>query len=145
MADETDTKIIKTLFTHLEALTTDPPLEIAWPEVNHPRHGNSKPDEFLEVQFLPNQPRQITLGSDPQELRGILQVSVKWKSGNGIIDALNVAGQIIKHFKDQVLFSADGSVRVVIDGVPWASPNIPDGARMKWPVSIPYHAFEEEA
>ncbi len=140
----THAKVLVTLLDHLRTLTTDPELDVAWPGADFPRHGNSKPENFLDVQFLPNQTRQITMTDDPQQQIGILQVSVVWKSGRGVINALDVAGQVINHFKNQTLFHDDG-LKVVIDREPWASPNLPDGDRMRWPVSIPYHAFEAEA
>lgn len=141
----THAKVLVALLEHLRTLTTDPELSVAWPGVDFPRNGEEKPANFLEVQFLPNQTRQITYGGDAQQLRGILQISVMWKAGSGVIGALDAAGQVIEHFKDQVLFSDDGQVRIVIDREPWASPNLPDGDRMRWPVSIQYHAFEAEA
>ncbi|MTH96419.1 phage tail terminator-like protein [Roseibium sp. RKSG952] len=145
MTGGADARILRTLLAHLHGLSLTPALEIAWPGMNFPVNGSEKPDNYLEATFLPNKTRQVTFGDDPQQQRGLLQVSVLWKSGQGVMDALDVAGQVIRHFRHQYLFSSDGTVRVVIDGEPWASPNLPDGDRMRWPVSIPYHAYEKEA
>jgi|GEM_PF-694443 len=144
MATSIDGKILETLHAHLKTLTFTPVLQIAVPDVDFPKSEQSKPANFLEEMFLPNQTNQVTRGSEPQQHRGIFQVTVLWKSGQGVIKALDTAGLIIEHFKDQVLFSDDGTVRVTIDREPWASPKIPDGDRTRWPVSIRYHAFESE-
>ena len=145
MATGTNGKILEALYAHLKTLVFTPALEIALPDIDFPKGGGDKPDNYLEILFLPNQTRQVTYGDDAQQYRGIFQVTVLWKSGQGAIKALDTAGEIIKHFKDEVLFSDAEDVRIVIDREPWASPKIPDGARTRWPVSIPYHAFENEA
>jgi hypothetical protein len=88
---------------------------------------------------MPNQTRQVTLGDDPQQKRGIAQVSVMWPVGSAIIDALDVAGQIINLFKNQTLFAS--GVKIMISSEPWAAAPIKDVDRMNVPVSIPYHCF----
>ena len=141
MATSTDAMIFTALGTHLRTMADV--LPVAGPNVGFPAAGQTKPGKFLELLFLPNRTRQITLGDDPQQKLGILQVSVMWPIGSGIPDALDVAGQIINRFKNQTLFAS--GVRITISSEPWASSPIQDVDRMKVPVTIPYHAFEQES
>jgi hypothetical protein len=117
-------------------------LPIAGPNVTFPAAGQAKPGKFIELTFLPNQTRQITIGDDPQQKRGIMQVSVMWPLGIGLTEALDVAGQIIERFKNQTLFAT--GVKITISSEPWAASPLKDVDRMRVPVSIPYIAFESE-
>ena len=140
MATTTDAMIFTALATHLR--TMPDVLPIAGPNVSFPPAGQAKPAKFIELLFLPNRTRQITLGDDPQQKVGIVQASVMWPIGNGVTDALDAAGKIIDRFKNQTLFAS--GVRITISSEPWASSPIQDVDRMKVPVTIPYHAFEPE-
>ncbi|MFP5078311.1 phage tail terminator-like protein [Rhizobium sp. YIM 134829] len=141
MATGTDAMIFSALATHLR--TMPDALPIAGPNINFPDAGEDKPAKFIDLLFLPNRTRQITLGPDPQQKLGLLQASVMWPKGYGLTDALDVAGQIIDRFKNQTLFAS--GVKITISSEPWAGGPIQDDDRMKVPVTIPYHAFEPEA
>jgi hypothetical protein len=117
-------------------------LPVAAPNVVFPPAGQQTPAKYLRLAFLPNQTRQITMGDDPQQKRGLFQVSVVWPVGHGIIDALDVADQIIDHFRNQTLFAS--GVRITISSEPWAAGPLQDGDRVQIPVTIPYIAFEPE-
>ncbi|NTG07151.1 phage tail terminator-like protein [Rhizobium rhizogenes] len=140
MATGTDAMIFSALATHLRNMPNA--LPISGPNVTFPAPGASKPDTFLKLDFLPNRTRQITLGPDPQQKVGMLQVSVMWPVGNGLTDALDVAGQIIDRFKNQVLFAS--GVKITISSEPWAASPIQDVDRLNIPVTVPYIAFEPE-
>jgi hypothetical protein len=140
MATGTDAMIFAALLTHLRIMPGA--LPIAAPNITFPAPEQSKPAKFLKVDFLPNRTRQITFGPDPQQKVGMLQVSVMWPKGYGVIDALDMAGQIIDRFKNQTLF-ADG-IKITINSEPWAASPIQDDDRMNIPVTIPYIAFEPE-
>jgi hypothetical protein len=132
--------IFSALSTHLRNMPNV--LPIAGPNVTFPAAGQTKPPKFLKLDFLPNRTRQITLGDDPQQKVGILQVSVMWPIGNGLTDALDVVGQIIDRFKNQTLFAS--GVKITISSEPWAASPIQDVDRLNVPISIPYIAFEPE-
>jgi len=76
MATATDALILAALLDHLAALAFTPPLPVAQPGIAFPPSGEGKSDNYLAVTFLPNRTRQVTLGDDPQQKRGFLQVSV---------------------------------------------------------------------
>ncbi|RWX78262.1 hypothetical protein EPK99_06415 [Neorhizobium lilium] len=140
MATGTDAMIFSALSTHLRGMPDV--LPIAGPNITFPPTGQTKPAKFLKLDFLPNRTRQITLGPDPQQKVGMMQVSVMWPVGNGLTDALDVAGQIIDRFKNQTLFAS--GVKITINSEPWAARPIQDVDRMNIPVTIPYIAFEPE-
>ncbi len=140
MATNTDAIIFDALQAHLRTMPNV--LPIAGPNVTFPAAGQTKPEKFLKLDFLPNRTRQITLGDDPQQKIGLLQVSVMWPVGKGIIDAVEVAGAIINRFKNQVLFAS--GVKITISSEPWAASPIQDEDRLNIPVTVPYIAFEPE-
>ena len=141
MAAQTDAIIFEALTARLQAMPAV--LPIAGPNVVFPVAGQTKPAKFLKLSFLPNQTRQITMGDDPQQKRGILQVSIMWPVGSGIVGALDVAGAIINQFKNQTIFAASG-VKITINSEPWAASPIQDDDRVQIPITIPYIAFEQE-
>lgn len=140
MAVGTDAIIFKALTDRLRAMPQV--LPIAGPNVVFPAAGQPTPAKCLRLSFMPNRTRQITMGDDPQQKRGLLQVSVVWPVGQGIIDALEVVDQVIDHFKNQTLFAS--GVRITISSEPWAAGPLQEDDRVQIPVSIPYHAFEPE-
>ncbi|RVM88109.1 phage tail terminator-like protein [Sinorhizobium meliloti] len=140
MAAGTDAIIFKAVTDRLIAMPGV--LPIAAPNVVFPAAGQPLPAKYLRLAFLPNQTRQITMGNDPQQKRGLFQVSVVWPVGQGIIGALDVADQVIDHFKNQSLFAS--GVKVTISSEPWAAGPLQEGERVQIPVTIPYIAFEPE-
>lgn len=140
MPANTDAMIFRALALHLTQMPNV--LPIAWPNFTFPEPGQAKPEKFIELLFLPNRTRQITFGDDPQHKVGLVQASVMWPLGRGWEGAVDLAGDIINHFKNETLFAS--GVRITISSEPWASSPIKDVDRMKVPVTIPYHAFEPE-
>ncbi|MGK9282009.1 phage tail terminator-like protein [Sinorhizobium meliloti] len=140
MAAGTDAIIFKAVTDRLLAMPGV--LPVAAPNVVFPAAGQPLPPKYLRLAFLPNQTRQITMGNDPQQKRGLFQVSVVWPVGQGIIGALDVADQVINHFKNQSLFASD--VKITISSEPWAAGPLQEGERVHIPVTIPYIAFEPE-
>lgn len=140
MATTTDAIIFRALTERLKGMPGV--LPIAGQNVDFPAAGEQKPAKFLAITFMPNRTRQITMGDDPQQKVGMLQVSVMWPKGRGVEDALDAAGAIINRFKNQTLFAS--GVKITIDSEPWASRPIQDEDRLNVPVTIPYIAFEPE-
>jgi hypothetical protein len=140
MAVGSDAIIFKALTDRLRAMPQV--LPIAGPNVVFPVAGQPLPPKYLRLAFMPNQTRQVTMGDDPQQKRGLLQVSVVWPVGQGIIDALEVVDQVIDHFKNQTLFAS--GVRITISSEPWAAGPLQESERVQIPITIPYHAFEPE-
>lgn len=143
MATSTEAMILAALLDHLKTLVFSPVLPVAEPGIAFPAIGNTKPDNYLAVYFLPNQTRQVTLGSDPQQKRGLLQVSVFWKAGAGLIKPLDVAGAVVAHFANQRLTTGNGTV-ITVYADPWAASPIQEDDRVQIPVTVPWSAFEQE-
>lgn len=140
MATTTDAMIFTALVAKLQALV--PALPIAGPNVTFPAAGQPTPAKYLTIDFLPNRNRPFPIGDDAEPHQGLFQVSVKWPKGNGIADALDVAGAIIDHFKNQTLFV--GGLQIKINREPWAASPMQDDDRLIIPVSISYIAFPPE-
>ncbi|RVJ35382.1 phage tail terminator-like protein [Sinorhizobium medicae] len=140
MAAGTDAIIFKAVTDRLIAMPGV--LPIAAPNVLFPAAGQPLPPKYLRLAFLPNQTRQITMANDPQQKRGLFQVSVVWPVGQGIIGALDIADQVIDHFKNRSLFAS--CVKITISSEPWAAGPLQEGERVQIPVTIPYIAFEPE-
>ncbi|NLS03622.1 hypothetical protein HGP14_09650 [Rhizobium sp. P32RR-XVIII] len=139
MATNTDATIFAALVAHLQGITFSPALPIAGPNVLFPQAGQPTPTKYLRLAFLPNRPRPYPIADDPEPRQGILQVSVIWPKGVGIIDPLNVAGQIIERFKNKTLFAS--GVKITISSEPWAAGPLIEDASVQVPVTIPYIGF----
>lgn len=140
MATGTDAIILASLLDRLIALQFSPALAIAFPDIQFPASGQTKPSDYLAVTFLPNVTGDYDIADGSQQHRGILQVSVFYQSGTGLIKPLDIAGEIITHFAKGTTLFKDG-LKIVIDRKPYSSPPIQDTDRMQIPVSISYHAF----
>jgi len=142
MATSPQALILAAFLDRLAALTLSPPLLTALPGIPFPP-GDTKPENYLIAEMIFNATRQITLGPDAQQKRGIFQVTVVWQANVGLVKPLDVAGAIIAHFNNQTLFAS--GVRITISSEPWAASPIQDADRISIPVSIPWHAFEPES
>lgn len=120
------------LLEHLATLTTDPVTTFAWPNV---AHNGAIPR--LEVQHLPNTSRAATLGG-AKDLPGFLVVTVVTQEGAGVINASDLAQQVIAHFEGVTLHTDDYRIRFIQPGS--VSQSLPDGGELRTPVSIPYIA-----
>lgn len=71
--------------------------------------------------------------------QGLLQITVVWPEGQGIIKATQAADAVMAHFpKGLKLFSGTACVR--ISGEPWAAAPLMDASWTETPVTIPYTA-----
>ena len=140
MAIGTEAIILAALLDHLGTLTFSPALAVAYPGVTFPPAGEQKPDNYLQVSFLPNRTTTLSVGKGRQMHQGILQISVFWNAGEGHVKPLDAADQIIKHFaKGTKLFS--GGVKVQIDNKPWVSGPLQEPDRVQFPITILYRSF----
>ena len=140
MAIGTDAVILAALLDHLGALTFSPALPVAYPGVTFPAAGQQKPENYVQVSFLPNQTETLSVGQGRQMHQGILQVSVYWKAGVGYVKPLDVVDRIIQHFAKGTRIIS-GAVKVKIDNKPWVSGPLQEGDRVQFPVTIPYRCF----
>ena len=141
MATSTEAMILVAFLDRLAAVVFNPVLPIANPGIGFPDSG-SLPQNYLRAEMMLNQTAQVTMGDDPQMKRGIFQVTVIWAPQVGFVKPLDVAGAIVNHFKNLVLWA--GQTRITIDREPWAASPIQEDNRVSIPVSINWHAFEPE-
>lgn len=140
MATGIDAIILAALLDHLATLVLSPALPVAYPGVLFPAAGQQKPDNYLQVSFLPNRTDTLSVGKGQQMHQGILQVSVYWKAGIGYVKPLDVADRIIKHFAKGTRIIS-GTVKIKVDNKPWVSGPVQEGDRVQFPVTIPYRSF----
>lgn len=140
MATGPDAIILAAMLAHLEQLTFSPALQIAMPGIDFPASGQTKPDNYLSVFFMPNETTNSELGAGQEQHRGMIQVSVFWKKGVGHIKPMEAADKIIAHFaKGTTLYS--GGLKIIIDRKPYAASPLQETDRVQVPVTVRYHAF----
>lgn len=141
-ATSDEAKVDRALLLHLAGLTTNPVTTIAWPDDDSfdiPRDSQGNMLPHLEPRIVPLDPGFVTLSGSIKRHRGLMQVMVITPPGKGAITPKNIAGQVIDHFKNAVLFF-DG-IKVTIEGQPYAmSPDYGD-TKTEIPVTINYLAF----
>ncbi|MEH3108897.1 MAG: phage tail terminator-like protein [Agrobacterium cavarae] len=135
-----EANIFRALIEHLLNLTFTPALLIAAPNVVFPPIGQSKPRDFLEVTYLPNSTTTRTVGEGRQMHRGIMQVTVHYSSGTGIIKPMEIADRIIAHFPLGLVLYESG-IRVKIYRKPYQTPLPPESGSLLVPVTIQYESF----
>ncbi len=139
MTDAVEKRIAEIILGHVEAMHIgSPPLPIANPDVKFVPPADGK---YLRVTWLSGTPEQFGLSRSSTVLHyGILQITVCWPAGGGLLDPIGVAGQIVSHFDfGTKLYSA--GLNVCINKKPgYASPII-GGSDVNLPVSIPWEAY----
>lgn len=117
------------------AAQLSPALEVAYPGV-----GFKPPTAgfWLELVWIPNDPQNYGIEDDgPTLLLGLAQVNVCYRPGRGIVDGLQLAGQVVTAFGKGTTFAG---VRVTTR--PWIAAVIEDPERVMHPVTIPWRGFD---
>lgn len=140
MATGTDAIIMDLLLQKLATL--NPALPISYPGVNFPPPGQTKPESYIEVTFLPNRTITRTVGEGHQQHQGILQATVIDRPGIGLVKPLDTADRIIQHFAKGTTLDGQG-VRVKIGRKPWAAAPLQTAEAVRVPVSIEYRSFNQ--
>lgn len=136
MAETTDYDVAMAFGIETQAIVFNPVLAVVLP-------GEAKPeitDNYVQIFYIPNNTLNSSFGDDAQQHRGILQVSIYWRSGEGYGQPLLVAGQIIDHFKKTKVLYRNG-LKIVVDSKPWVSGPIQEDDRVQIPVNISWHVF----
>ena len=141
MATGVEANILDALSTRLASLVFNPAWPIAWPNVDFPPNGQTKPREYLDVAFLPNRTVTRTLSPGRQQHRGIFQVTVHHRDGAGMVKPLQIADQIIAHFPLGLILD-QGGVRLKIYRKPYAIPQPPQKGSVTVPVTIEYETYQ---
>ena len=143
MATGEAAQIIDALFVHCATLNVgSPPLPISYPEVAFTppmtTETQPKPKPYLQVDWFGNRPAWEGLSSG-KLAQGLLQITVVWPRGAGIVAPAEAAQQVIGHFaKGTALF--DGSVKVTINQEPWAATPITEDTQLRIPVTVSWNA-----
>ena len=137
----TEAKIADALFWHVGQLTTNPATDVAYPNVAFTPAGRSP---YRKVEFIPNLADLVGIAFDSsRDFQGLLQVSVFWKAGDGLVKPTQVAAQIAAHFAPGTRIARNG-ITVRIDQKPRVISSIQEPDWTQIPVSIAWRAFVTE-
>lgn len=115
-----------------------PPLPIAYPETEFDPAIEAIDGKYLDIRDFTNAPRWEGMTSGRQD-QGLLQITVVWPSGQGVIAPKEAAAAVMAYFpKGLRLFS--GSTKVKVSGEPWAAAPITEDDEVRIPVTIPWTA-----
>ncbi len=133
MIEGVDAAITDALLSHLQDADLDVP--VAWPGADFTPGATA----YLAVTLFPAPTTVATITTHDRH-DGIMQVSVFWPRGEGIIGPMELAGRVIARFpRGTRLDRNDQSVR--IDRTPWTSPPLQEAGWVQIPVTIPWTAF----
>lgn len=128
----TDKDILTGVFTRMGTLATS--LPIAWPGVNFTPPNSGM---WLQIRHFPNEPNNIGWQTDAQqEYIGFVQVQVFTRPGTGIVNATEIAEEVIAHFAKGTEFGP-----VCVSRRPYTSPDVVDSDWIYIPVTIPYRGI----
>ncbi len=124
------------LLAHAEDMEIgSPALPIAYPEIDFPPPADGK---YLRVDLFKNAPFWEGLKSGRID-QGLLQVSVVWPRGQGIIKPAEAAALVMAHWAKLTTLSGSG-VRVKVNKEPWDASPVSDDHETMIPVTIPWNA-----
>lgn len=125
------------LFARVAELALTPALPVSFPDIPFTPPASA----YLEVRHLPNGNVNLFVGDDaPIQYRGILQITIVYPSGKGIVAPNEVAGKLVDHFKKGTILRSSG-VRLRIYEQPSVAAAVQDTERVRVPVSILYQVF----
>lgn len=131
------------LLARVATLVLTPALTVSYPDIafTPPVDGQGKAKPYLEVRHLPNTNVNLFIGNEATvQYQGLLQITVVYPAGQGIIKPSEIAGLVASHFaKGTVL--RDAGVNVRIYQKPSVARSIQDTDRIRVPVTIPYQVF----
>lgn len=133
MADPSE--IADAILARCVSLTLSPALPKAYPDVTFKPPSSGK---YVEFRDFPNRPAWGSLAGGSLD-QGLLQATVHWPRGTGIIAPLAVAKAVIDHFP-KALRLYSGETTVKISGDPWAAAPLFDDKETLIPITIPWTA-----
>lgn len=136
----TDYDVMMAFCLELQAMVFVPVTFVCLPGEGLPDDGSVKPDNYMQIFYLPNNTLNSSLRNEAQQHRGLIQVSIYWRSGEGYGQPLKVAGQIIDQFEKTKTIFRNG-LKIVVDSKPWVSGPIQEDDRVQIPVNISWHTF----
>lgn len=125
--------IADALLWHLSQIALSPPRPIAWPGV---RFTPAVGTPYLFAAHLPNMTTPTGLAFDAaREFRGLFQVSVFWPAGQGIVEPMELAGEVAAHFASGTRVERGGLV-VEVNRPPEIAPPIEQPDWIQVPLTI---------
>jgi len=115
--------------------SSGPSLPVSFPEVGFTPPTSGK---YLKVDFFANRPAWEGLSSG-KLAQGLLQVTVIWPRGQGVVTPNQIAQQVIDYFSKGTILRS-GSAKVTVSREPWAATPITEDAQLSVPVTIPWTA-----
>lgn len=138
MADATEVNIPQALMRRVGTLALNPPLPIAWPNLNFTVPADGK---YLRVQHIPNVTQRLHINSDgAHRYLGLLQITVHWPKNRGEIEPRRIAAAIVAHFPCDLRLVEEGDT-VRITKRPAAADLMQDDAGTMIPVMVEYECF----
>lgn len=131
-------QIIDALLARLQALTLDPELPVAWPDVEFDPETDAPDGKWLAVSFFPNRPAWEGVSSGKID-QGLLQITLVWPKGEGQIAPLQIIATVMGQFAKS-LELVSGTTKVKVSAEPWVSPAITDNDRTSYPITVPWKA-----
>jgi len=130
--------IYKALLDMVVALNLTPPLPVVWPNQTTapPPDGTA----YLEVSVFNNKIDRLFLSGGPDRHKGIMQVLLKWPLNQDELPAIDIAGEIVSHFRVDDPYWING-IKVTITERPSIGDGVPTKVSWEVPVSVPYEAF----
>lgn len=122
----------------LTLVTGSPTLPLALPDIEFDPKVDAPNGKYLAVEYFPNRPAWEGLSAGKLD-QGLLQITVHWPRGAGIIAPLEVVETIKTHFAKGVVLTS-GATNVKLAREPWASAPLIEPTETCTPITIPWNA-----
>jgi hypothetical protein len=133
-----EAQIADALLWHTTQLTTTPATQQEHPNVRFTPVAGTP---YLRASFLPNIADRSGISFDSyQDHQGLLQVSVFWPSGRGLIQPMQIASQVVAHFPPGTEIIRNGLV-VRIDQPGTIAPPLQEPDWIQIPISVRWRCF----
>lgn len=130
-----DQSIMAALQARLTAFATTKGLSLAYEGVGFtPDAAKTHLADFL----LPAATDNPSMGRSHKRYTGIYQVNVDAPTGSNVVALRNLANDLAAHFPRGLTLTHSSGLKVLIIRDPSIGPLLPDGGRMRRPVSIRY-------
>lgn len=131
-----DHNIMAALQTRLKAFATAKGLRVAYEGVSFTPDATKT---HLADHLLPAANANPSMGRQHTRYSGVYQVDVDAPAPGNPVDVRKLANELAAYFPRGLTLTSDGQ-RVLILNTPSIGPLIPDGGRMKRPVSVRYQS-----
>lgn len=134
-----DAQIFDALMTRVGTMVLrSPAIPVAYPDIAFDPATEATDGKYVEVSYFPNRPawEGVAAGALRQ---GLLQLTVVWPRGAGLVAPLQIAELIKTHFAKSTAI-VSGTTKVKVSREPWAASPLIDARETRIPVTIPWTA-----